>query len=122
MQERCEKHLFEEAIDVCRQCAHQFCAECLVYSFGPKQPPYCVPCAVAAAGIRTTAGGRPTLERKQMRRMMKERRLARRGAGHAVGALDPTAGEDVGEVPEYQGPPNSYRWTLEAFDPGTAAS
>jgi hypothetical protein len=124
MQGRCEKHLFEGAVDVCRQCAHEFCPECLVYSFGPKQPPFCVPCAVAAAGIRSTAGMRPAVERKQVRRLMKERRLARRATSEqrveAFAAA--VAPKDYDDVPVYDQQPNavSFRWALD--DHGTAAS
>jgi hypothetical protein len=50
----CEAHPFDAAHDDCRMCGHSFCSECLVYSFGPKRPPFCVPCALAAAGVRRT--------------------------------------------------------------------
>lgn len=54
MVDTCVKHSFELATDVCRSCRNSYCAECLVYSHGPKKPPYCVTCALAAAGIRRT--------------------------------------------------------------------
>ena len=48
----CLRH-YEEPIEaVCRACHHPFCSRCLVYSFGPKKPPYCVGCALHASGIR----------------------------------------------------------------------
>jgi hypothetical protein len=78
MQGRCDKHLFETATDVCQQCGHEFCPDCLVYSFGPKKPPFCVPCAVAAAGIRHNAGVTPLVSRRDMKRLVKERRKALR--------------------------------------------
>ena len=37
-----------------------------MYSFGAKQPPFCLACAVAAAGIRKTAGVRPAVDRKEL--------------------------------------------------------
>ena len=52
----CEAHPFDEAHDDCRMCGQSFCDDCLVYSFGPKRPPFCVPCALEAAGVRR--GGR----------------------------------------------------------------
>ena len=73
MQGRCEKHLFEAAEDTCGKCGHDFCGECLVYAFGPKKPPLCIPCAVAAAGIRANAGNRPAAPTKDLKRMQKER-------------------------------------------------
>ncbi len=51
--------------------------ECLVYSFGEKQPPFCIPCALSASGIRSNAGNRPTLPKKELRRRQKaEARIA----------------------------------------------
>jgi hypothetical protein len=76
MQGRCDKHLFEAAEDRCGKCANEFCGECLVYSFGPKKPPFCIPCAVAAAGIRTNAGNRPTAGARELKQLRKERRSA----------------------------------------------
>ena len=52
----CDKHLFEEATGMCRECRRPFCAECLVYAQGPRKAPYCIPCALTAAGVRSAAG------------------------------------------------------------------
>jgi len=52
----CVTHPFDEAHDACKACRRPFCRDCLVYSFGPKHPPLCVPCALEAAGVRR--GGR----------------------------------------------------------------
>ncbi len=76
MQGRCEKHLFESAEDRCGKCGLEFCGECLVYAFGPKKPPMCIPCAVAAAGIRASAGNRPAVPKSELRRLQKERMSA----------------------------------------------
>ena len=75
MEKRCEKHIFEESEDRCGKCGHEYCAECLVYSFGPKKPPFCIPCAVAAAGIRSSAGNAPLMGRREMKVMNRERKL-----------------------------------------------
>lgn len=65
MAETCAKHSFEVAKDVCRQCRNSYCEECLVYSFGPKKPPFCVTCALNAAGVRRTgATPNPRLRKK----------------------------------------------------------
>ena len=64
--EQCAKHLFEQAVDQCRACHHEFCPECLVWSHGPKKPPMCVPCALAAAGVRSTAA-RPVKPKERRR-------------------------------------------------------
>lgn len=78
LDERCVRHQFEPAIDRCRQCGNAFCGECLVYSFGPKEAPFCVPCALAAAGVRSTAGRAPVASKREMRRREKEARQVRR--------------------------------------------
>jgi hypothetical protein len=75
MQGRCGKHVFETSDDVCGKCGNEFCSECLVYSFGPKRPPFCITCAIAAAGIRSSAAG-PGLSRRQLKRIRKEREAA----------------------------------------------
>ena len=57
----CDRHPFDEAHAACRVCGRTFCEPCLVYSFGPKRPPFCVPCALEAAGVRR--GGRKSRSR-----------------------------------------------------------
>jgi hypothetical protein len=98
MQGRCEKHLFEVAEDRCGMCGLEFCAECLVYSFGPKRPPYCIPCAVSAAGIRTSASRGP-LPRREAKRLERERKSAFRQAERL------TQARPVPEVFEPMAPP-----------------
>jgi hypothetical protein len=76
MELRCDRHGFELAVDTCRNCGISYCAECLVYSFGRKEQPFCVSCALAAAGVRSNAARQPTLSRKELRRQAKERKKA----------------------------------------------
>lgn len=77
LDERCARHQFEAAIDRCRQCGHPFCGECLVYSFGDKQPPFCIPCALSASGVRSNAARQPALPKKELKRRQKaEARIA----------------------------------------------
>jgi len=52
---QCDKHLFEEATGMCRACRRPFCTDCLVYAHGPNRAPFCIPCALTAAGVRSTA-------------------------------------------------------------------
>ena len=54
---QCDKHLFEEATGMCRNCRRPFCPDCLVYAQGPNKAPFCIPCALTAAGVRSTAAG-----------------------------------------------------------------
>jgi hypothetical protein len=72
MEGRCERHLFDQAIDLCERCGAEFCGDCLVYSFGPKKPPYCLPCAVEQAGVRKGAI-RPAVSRRDRKRLVHER-------------------------------------------------
>jgi hypothetical protein len=55
---RCDKHLFEDASGMCRSCRRPFCTDCLVYTQGANRAPLCVPCALTAAGVRSTAATR----------------------------------------------------------------
>ena len=48
----CAKHPFDDATGACSSCGAQFCPECLIYPYGEKKPPLCVPCALVAGGIR----------------------------------------------------------------------
>ena len=80
MDGRCAKHQFEAAESVCRACGNEFCGECLVYSFGPKKPPFCVACALAAAGVRTTAGNRPVKPKKELKKETRARRKEARAS------------------------------------------
>jgi hypothetical protein len=57
-QVRCNKHLFEDAAGMCRTCRRPYCDDCLVYTHGPTKAPLCVPCALTAAGVRSTASAR----------------------------------------------------------------
>ena len=96
MQGRCDKHLFESAEDRCGRCGYEFCGECLVYSFGLKKPPLCIPCAVVAAGIRSNAAP-PIADSRERKQLRKERRSAfRRGrVGLSTPELDALPVDDL---------------------------
>lgn len=79
----CEKHPFERRERNCRTCGGEFCADCLVYAYGPKKPPYCVSCALAAAGVRSSAARPVVRSRRELRREAKEARRAERLAARA---------------------------------------
>jgi hypothetical protein len=83
---QCDKHLFEEATGMCRVCRRPFCPECLVYAQGPNKAPFCIPCALTAAGVRSTAAS--------------QARRGRRGlAGRLLGGVAATAAAVVIAVP-----------------------
>ncbi len=48
--DHCHTHTHDEASGLCRACHREFCEQCLVYSYGRGKPPYCVRCALIAAG------------------------------------------------------------------------
>ena len=50
--ERCGIHHFDGAAGRCRKCGDAYCEDCLVYPQGKRRPPYCVRCALVAAGVR----------------------------------------------------------------------
>jgi hypothetical protein len=74
----CIQHPYEQAEGLCRKCGAPYCADCLVYPFGPAKPPYCIPCAVNAGGVRTTAGSTPMAQPKETKQRLKEWRKARK--------------------------------------------
>ena len=41
---------------MCRSCLHEFCEECLVFSYGRSKAPYCIRCALVAAGTSVPDG------------------------------------------------------------------
>ncbi|MGN6694121.1 MAG: B-box zinc finger protein [Aquihabitans sp.] len=46
------RHYEEPVVAYCRTCTRPYCSRCLVYSFGPDKPPFCVGCALNASGVR----------------------------------------------------------------------
>lgn len=80
MDGRCERHLFDRAIDRCGRCGLEFCQTCVIYPFGNRKPPYCLPCAVEAAGVRSGAGSGRAMSRRERKQLERERQ-----AGDLVG-------------------------------------
>ncbi len=110
MQEaRCLKHSFEVAESCCRNCGNDFCNECLVYAFGPNKHPYCVSCALAAAGVRANAANRPAYSKREMRRRQKEQRKLERQQKTATKAV--ASAEIDWSVPEGSSP--DFDWADE---------
>ena len=70
---RCHKHWFEPAVDVCGMCLEEYCADCVVYPFGEAVLPYCLPCAVRAAGVRHGRSHR--FSRRDRRAALRRREL-----------------------------------------------
>jgi hypothetical protein len=50
----CVKHAVATATGTCRECSYDYCQDCLVHPFGREQPPMCITCALAFAGVSST--------------------------------------------------------------------
>lgn len=72
--ENCATHLFERADRFCGHCGTTFCEDCLVQPFA-KKPPLCKACAIAAAGVRSSARARPMRSRKEIKALAQARSL-----------------------------------------------
>lgn len=97
MDGRCDKHSFEPAERICRSCGGEFCQDCLVYSHGHRKPPYCVSCALAAAGVRASAGRPVVRSKREIRKALRDERRSIKAAekaaakGDQIGFDAPTA-------------------------------
>jgi hypothetical protein len=105
MDGRCDKHSFEPAERTCRSCGGEYCQDCLVYSHGHRKPPFCVSCALAAAGVRSSAGRPVVKSKREIRKALRdERKAAKVRAKAAKGdgvAFDDEAAAPV-RVVEYE--------------------
>ena len=53
---RCHTHGTASSAGMCRSCLREFCDDCLVYSYGRSKAPYCIRCALVAAGTSIPDG------------------------------------------------------------------
>lgn len=79
----CVKHPHEVGVALCRRCGGSWCNACLVYSFGPKKPPYCLSCAMVAGGVRT-AGARPAMGKRDLKALQKTAKAEAKAAAKAA--------------------------------------
>ncbi|MBK5223518.1 MAG: B-box zinc finger protein [Acidimicrobiia bacterium] len=80
MDGRCDKHQFEPMERICRSCGGEFCQDCLVYSHGHGKPPFCVSCALAAAGVRSSAQRAVVKPKREIRKALRADRKAVKAA------------------------------------------
>jgi hypothetical protein len=100
MLESCSKHPHEMGIALCRRCGGSWCASCLVYSFGPKKPPYCMSCAMVAGGVRTSSA-LPAMPKRQLKAQMRAIKAeAKAEAKQRAQAAAPPAEPEVSEEVE----------------------
>jgi hypothetical protein len=85
MLDSCRKHPHEMGVALCGRCGQSWCGDCLVYSFGPKKPPFCVSCAMVAAGVRSTAP-LPAMPRRQLKAQMKALKAQAKAAANGTEA------------------------------------
>ncbi len=108
---RCFRHGFEVADSTCRNCGLSFCSECLVFSFGANKPPYCISCALAAAGVRSNAAIQTNVNKRELKRLEKERKKAAKAKKSAKAPQVEVAASEA----EVAGPPdaaedNPFAW------------
>ncbi len=99
MLDSCSKHPHEMGVALCRRCGVAWCASCLVYSFGPKKPPYCMSCAMVAGGVKTSAS-MPPMPRRQVKAQMRAVKAqakadAKADANAVVQAAEPEVSAEV---------------------------
>lgn len=78
----CAKHPHERGVGLCRRCGEAWCSDCLIYSFGPKKPPFCLSCAMFAGGVRTAAS-RPALPKRELKALQKAAKAEAKAAAKA---------------------------------------
>ncbi|MCU1453060.1 MAG: hypothetical protein JWN46_1206 [Acidimicrobiales bacterium] len=101
MTTHCVKHSFELSVGNCRKCNNGFCARCLLFPFGEKKPGFCVACALAASGVRNSAGARPAaVAPKESRQEIKARKRAEKDARKNNGTAPELApAQEPGVIP-----------------------
>jgi hypothetical protein len=69
----CVRHPFEHSENMCGHCGLEFCRDCLVPPAKSRKYALCVSCALAAGGVRSTAGNRPAMSKREIKKRLKER-------------------------------------------------
>ncbi len=116
----CMRHYEEPVVAYCRTCTRPYCSRCLVYSFGPDKPPFCVGCALNASGVRNknkpivvAAQQAPGPDRRAERAQRKAEkvdakataRALKRAAKRGEGAPEPVEAPRTSNVPVPRGLP-----------------
>ena len=104
----CMRHYEEPVVAHCRTCARPYCSRCLVYSFGPDKPPFCVGCALNASGVRNknkpipvATAAAPGPDRRAERAQRKAEKAEAKANARALkraakrGEADPVAAPDA---------------------------
>jgi hypothetical protein len=118
---QCAKHHFDRAVAVCGQCGLTFCPACLVYAFGPDKPPFCIPCALTAGGVRRAANvPKVSWREKRARKKLLDQQnaaVAEATLQHALAnAMPEPEPEPEPVAPVVEEP--VYEWSLPPVDAG----
>ena len=110
MMDSCTKHPHEPGRGICGRCGLAWCGTCLVYAHGPKKPPYCMECAMFAAGVRSAAT-RPAISRRELKQLQKAAKA--KGAGRDEPTEDeaqpePAVAAAASEVPPVTPPATDW--------------
>lgn len=99
--QHCLRHMEEPSTAQCRSCQGTYCNRCLVFSFGPRKPPYCVGCALHVSGVRP--GSRkvavPPAPEPEMAASFGNPVAFDDGATQGDGPADPSGGEGMHASP-----------------------
>lgn len=76
MSSSCVRHPMTLGTEICGDCGHQFCPECVVHPYGPSKAPLCIACALELGGVRRQRTGRPKLTRRSIRERLAAQRAS----------------------------------------------
>lgn len=71
MNGRCQKDALDRADDICELCGHQFCAACLLFPRGHRNPPTCKTCALEHSGLRGGSTKRQAISKREYKKRKK---------------------------------------------------
>lgn len=115
----CIKHPHESGVALCRRCGGSWCADCLVYSFGAKKPPYCMGCAMVAGGVRS-ASARPAMGRRDLKALQKAAKADAKAAAKAAKRAPAEPQEQevaaLAETPAPAASPDAFDWSTPLWD------
>ena len=113
MLDSCGKHTHEMGVALCRRCGGSWCSSCLVYSFGPKKPPYCMSCAMVAGGVRSSSS-LPAMPKRQLKAQMRALKAETKAQAKAAARAE-SPEQHPEESPETEVSPETERELAEAY-------
>ena len=72
MNGRCHKDALDRAEDICELCGHQFCAACVLFPRGHRNPPTCKTCALENSGLRGSTKSKNPISKREYKKRKKE--------------------------------------------------